>query len=799
MKKNLILSFFIPLIFLVLIFLSNGIIFGDNSILYSDSQYQYYQFLIYLKNVFDGLSNFKYSFQISFGSSMISTISYYLVSPLNLFLYFFDNIELFFLFQLLTKISLSGLTMYKYLQYQENSNYALVFSTSYALSSFMICNYFQMMWLDSYMLAPLLLLGIDKIIKEKKNLLYGISLFFIIFSNYYNGYMCALFSVIYFIYKYIKEGKKNKKIIEIFLITSVLSGLATMFIHIPNLLEIIELDRSGYKYFFFNKDIIGILSKLYLGSSDGNILNMIYPYLYIGMFNLILLIFYFINNKICKKEKILSLILIVLLIISVLFEPINNFWHALSSPIGFNFRYTFLFNIVIISMCYKSFLNIDFIKKKNYCLVLILFLILSLLVFIRGLFPYIYLIISIILFIVYLILFYIKDKDLKILFCLLAIAELFFNGFAVLKSYSFTDRYYINGVYNEKKKSINIIDDSSFYRMEFDKRFGFNDPIHYGYYGVSNFISSSNLNEDFYNKIGYYARNNMTFYNHSIVLDSIFGFKYYESLDEIDYYDLKGQNKISALDGMLYGTTYTNSYIYENPYVLNLGYMVSSDSKLNFVCEDGFDCQNKMLNQMIGYENDVFIVEKVNDNKITINNKNNFYVLPIVSSDETTFPFCVGDVCKTMFIQSNKVMYIENNYEIKTELSIKYDNAEVKDIYIAYIDFDKFISNYNQLKNNQLDIRVFKEDYIKGNIYVEDKNVLFLSIGYNDNFKILVDGKEAEYYKLFDNFIGLDLDEGLHNIEIIYEVKGLKLGFIISLISLSLFAIYSYRLKKVIK
>ena len=90
----------------------------------------------------------------------------------------------------------------------------------------------------------------------------------------------------------------------------------------------------------------------------------------------------------------------------------------------------------------------------------------------------------------------------------------------------------------------------------------------------------------------------------------------------------------------------------------------------------------------------------------------------------------------------------------------------------------------------------------------EAKKVAIISVGWDPGMfslnrlyanAILVDGKETEYYKLFDNFIGLDLDEGLHNIEIIYEVKGLKLGFIISLISLSLFAIYSYRLKKVIK
>ena len=120
--------------------------------------------------------------------------------------------------------------MYKYLTYQNKNNHALIFSTSYALSSYMICNYFQMMWLDAYLLAPLILLGIDKLIKEGKYLLYSISLFLVISSNYYMGYMCAIFAVLYFIYKYLLEENKNKKIIKKFLIISILSGLILLFL-----------------------------------------------------------------------------------------------------------------------------------------------------------------------------------------------------------------------------------------------------------------------------------------------------------------------------------------------------------------------------------------------------------------------------------------------------------------------------------------------------------------------------------------------------------------------------------------
>lgn len=795
--KNIILSFIIPIVLLTLIFISNDIIFGDYLIFYSDSQHQYYPLLIYFKDFLNGINNLSYSFHIGMGSSFIATFAYYLSSPFNILLYFFDNIELFFIIQLLIKGGLCGLTMYFYLNYQTKSNSSIIFSTTYALSAYIIYNYFQIMWLDAYFLAPLLLLGIDKIINEKKHLLYGITLFFIVLSNYYMGYMCALFSVLYFIYKYLISGKKDKKIVFIFLITSLLCGLMTMFLHIPNLLDIMSINRKSTTDSLFNIDILGIVSKLYLGSSDGDILNKYHPYLYIGIFNIILFMFYFVNKNIDKKEKKLSFLFIFVLIASILFVPLNNFWHALSNPIGFNFRYIYLFNILIIGMCYKSFLNIKNIDKKWYLISLSVFLIISILVCIRGLFDIFYLFVSVLFFVFYLFMFYSKNKDIKILFYFLVIAELFFNGYSLLKCYEYTYKNYFNGVYNEKNSTINMIEDDSFYRMEFNKKHGLNDSIQYGYYGVSTFLSSVYLNEEFFKKIGYSSYYNMVFYNESIVLDSLFGIKYYETLDKNKYYDLINTNKVSLYSDYLYGLSYIDSFIYKNPYALSLGYMVDNKSKEEFVCEYGFDCQNTMFNNMIGYDNDVFEFEKVNNHKIIIKNNKDFYVL-IKDADQEggAFEVCIDDECDSISVYSNKVLFVENNYNIGDEIKITFNDKNVEYIYLAYIDFDNFKENFNQLKNNQFNVRIFEENYIKGNVYVEDKNVLFLSIPYNENFKLLVDGKKIEYFKLFDNFIGVDLEKGFHDIEIIYEIKGLKLGILISVISFVLFSIYSFKIRR---
>ena len=82
--KKYVLSFLIPFFSFLIILILKNILFGDYSILYSDAQYQYQQLLIYLKQIFDGISNPFYSLQIGFGTPMIATFAYYLISPFNI-------------------------------------------------------------------------------------------------------------------------------------------------------------------------------------------------------------------------------------------------------------------------------------------------------------------------------------------------------------------------------------------------------------------------------------------------------------------------------------------------------------------------------------------------------------------------------------------------------------------------------------------------------------------------------------------------------------------------------------------
>ena len=68
-----------------------------------------------------------------------------------------------------------------------------------------------------------------------------------------------------------------------------------------------------------------------------------------------------------------------------------------------------------------------------------------------------------------------------------------------------------------------------------------------------------------------------------------------------------------------------------------------------------------------------------------------------------------------------------------------------------------------------------------------DKNYVVLTIPYDENILIKVDGEKVNYNKILGGIIGFKIPEGRHKIDFEYHIKGLKMGIIISSISLVVF------------
>ena len=91
-----------------------------------------------------------------------------------------------------------------------------------------------------------------------------------------------------------------------------------------------------------------------------------------------------------------------------------------------------------------------------------------------------------------------------------------------------------------------------------------------------------------------------------------------------------------------------------------------------------------------------------------------------------------------------------------------------------------------------------KGNVIKGTVEGDKDGYLITSIPYDENFEILIDGKETAYEKVNTAFLGMKVQEGKHEIEIIYHAPGLMTGKILSMIGVVLFLLKRFITKSIV-
>ncbi len=825
-NKNIhkyILAFLIPFIILTLFCISRKIgIFGENSLLVSDFQAQY---IVLLKHLREG-NSIIYSLSKGLGGGMLSTFAYYLSSPLNILIYLFpkDQIVLASIFLIVLRISLSGLTMFTYLSshFKEKKYTHLMFSTCYALMAYVVNYHFHIMWLDGIMLLPLVMLGIDKLF-EKKSTLYIVSLFLAVLSNYYIGYMICIMSILYFIsnlilkYSWKKEKKEIKGVVIRFIISSLLGGLLTMCLQLPNLLELqngYKMNSDGLEFSGLNLSFLDLWSRTYIFSHNyENILANDVISIYCGLIILPLLYFYFVNKKIKTKEKIVYGILLLILLSGYFINAVGMVYHAFNITNCYNYRFSFLICFIMIMISCKSFKYIKEINKHHYLIFLIFYSIMSIVMLFCD---YTYLSInniwiSCIVMILYLVLLYLfnrynKNNDLKILLFAIVIAETLFNLFMTLEKFEYyqTDEFnyyaYELGPQIEKYQIENPE-----YRISSKILATYNDSMYMNYHGISAFLSTVDvMNLKFLKNSGFYytGMSAMDFGNNTMVMDSLLGVKYrISSVIKENYINVQ-KVEYPTFNGLLYHpTVMSKAIIYENPYALQIGYTISSSTqKEKIKLDDVFEFQNYLLNSML--DNDKVYFKSYESNKLSegayefiINGEENIYVY-------FDYYAQIGN-CNTLIngvkYDSASEVFAYKNTDGKEKIRVSLDGEVIK--YggaVAYsFDEEEFMKDIKALQNDNVKFETVEDGHLKGTVKAtEEFNRLFFSIPYEDGWSLYIDGEEVEIDLAYDAFMQADLEVGEHNFELKYEAPGLKAGIAVSSVTLILTGIYLYFEKK---
>lgn len=215
-KRNTLFGFLIPTLAMVIAFAVNEVSpFGDRGILIIDSLHQYLPFFTEFHEKLVNSESLRYSFGGGLGINFWATFAYYFASPLNFLIVLFPTSMMMEAMALLVvlKIGLSGgLFSYYLSRRNKDRNYTpILFGCMFALSNFMIGYYFNLMWLDSIAVLPLVMIGIEQITEGKSGKVFAASLSFALFSNYYIGFMLCVFSCLYFLMLWCIKKKESIK------------------------------------------------------------------------------------------------------------------------------------------------------------------------------------------------------------------------------------------------------------------------------------------------------------------------------------------------------------------------------------------------------------------------------------------------------------------------------------------------------------------------------------------------------------------------------------------------------------
>lgn len=606
--------------------------FGDRIVLKVDLYHQYAPFHEELRSRILNGQSLLYSWEGGLGKEFVTQMAYYTASPISFLILLFpqhllpEALAFFILFK--TALTSAFFTYYLKEHFKKNDFTILIFGLLYGFTAFMTGYYWNVMWLDSVALFPLVALGVERLIDENKHIFYFVTLTLTMIVNFYMAVLVCVFTAAYFmVVLFANYSWKENKSLMIhrmvkFGIVSIIAALTSMFILAPVAIALGQTatSQTNFPKFEVYKNVYQIIANHFIGSRPVVLArNEDLPNIYSGVITMMLLPLYFFNKEIKKSEKYLLSALLIFMILCACIKPLDFMIHGFHFPSNLPHRYTFIYSFVLLYMGYKGFLNIkscDFmyvVYTAIFYVVVILiteFLVVPNISDIDRALTNSDIIINIVAIIVYLAIIYsYKNAKPDIIGGLVGIificvfAECMFSSFEGLDRTTPREDYvkFIDGTksaieYMDKEQKDNSQD--GFYRTEFRRFTTINDASLYHYNGFSQFssLAPGGISE-FIGNLGVAATgNSYRYYDPTALIDAMFNLEYIMNKDgEIvnDRYEFEAQ--------------FDNVWVYRNNRALPLGFLVDTDVK-NWVTEDSmpFDVQNDFIKKSTGINEDMF-------------------------------------------------------------------------------------------------------------------------------------------------------------------------------------------------
>ncbi len=682
-----------------------------------------------------------------------------------------------------------------------NDNRLIIIGLLYGLSSF--CYTFFIYIAFSYTIyIPILILGLEQLLYNKKPYLYVCMLVLLIIGDQYHAFLACEFLLVYF-FTYTFKSIKDLFAKGIrFALYSILSAALSL----PFLVQMFgvahksaysENDSKVPSIINFFGSYAKLISNYRIGyTTDEVSTDNMQAAIYCGYIVIICIVLFALCKSINIKIRIKKITLLFLIYISFNNELLNYLFHGMHYQSMVPNRYAYFFIFISITMLGDILINIDKISKTRLLVCTS--------------------VISAILLITYLINKDITKTSLTISIVFLAILTISCLIITFIRKYNSKALFNIMLYISVAEICINFV-------YEFPLHIGGSDTI----LDEINYISDISDNipdiKNFYNNTEYLGRhlylnnigaltdmNTISYFYNKIDSSTNEWNQYYNVFHGINNNDYNNGNPLadmmlhlkyhieniyddSAFSPYSLIYIYKDYNVYENPYYTSFGFVINdtdnSYKNLKTTPYDLFNHQNELTQYMC--QKDLYNVFKKNvdytyefgeeykeereNTEIT-----SFFPVTITIKNDYNGPIYIGYFSSIYCIgtvdENNRTLYIDLPKQ-------KIDKSKEKEFQIASINYNnQLILKETLCENTLYDLKQDGRN-IYGKVDSTNDGILYFSLPYYEGWEIYVDNKKVDKFKYLGS-MGVNITKGSHDIRMEYHPQGRWLGIISLLITI---------------
>ena len=625
--------FFISMAILAITYYVKGVYpFGDQTLLRVDLYHQYAPYLEELhRRLLEG-GSLLYSWEGGLGKDFVAQMAYYTTSPLNLLMFLFpkeENLPELVMLLIMLKISLSSTSFAWYLRDRRGrDDLSLVpFGLLYGFCAFLTCYYWNIMWLDTVALFPLVAAGVERLLEGRCGLYYAALTLTMIVNFYLAVLVCVITALYFLVWLFCERGNLGSyracggKIL-CFGLWSILAALTSLFILWPvgKALMATAVSDAAFPRFSIYTNIYQFLPQHFLGARPVVLArNEDLPNIYCGVLTMVLLPLYYFNRGIPRKKKVGYSLLLLFLLLCTCIKPLDFLIHGLHFPANLPHRYAFLYSFLLLCMGAEAFEKLQEVKFRwaiagciFYAAAILItqFLVVPRIEKIDRVLTNSDIVTNFVLFALYLVLLWLMRKGEKapgsrlkaiVTFALLAcvLFEVVDSSLQDLEDTGLRHSYIkYMGDAPSVIAEMDELEEGNLYRAEFRRFTTINDASLYHYRGFSQFssLSPGGLSK-FMQSLGIASTgNSFRYYDPTPLIDAMFGIKYVMNKDG-------AHPKASKYD---FVSEHGTIWLYKVKRSLPLGFLVDKDlAGWQVGAANPFTVQNDFLHLAAGVSGDM--------------------------------------------------------------------------------------------------------------------------------------------------------------------------------------------------